>query len=200
MTHIATTPSPVDSLLLRSAGVATLAAAVLIVLTAILLALAFSGASNAFGPANDILFAVALLLLIPAVEATRRLARARVGPWFGVVSILAMIGIVVLVVGQTLLVAGVITIGPAFVAVGIGLASVLVWGIACAWLARHGHAEVSSRRVAWWTVACGGAVLASSIAWFTLDLAAWSVFGLAEAVTFVGWLVALGVDLIKRAA
>jgi len=53
------------------------------VLTAILLALGFSGISNAFGPANDILFAVALLLLIPAVS--RRAAWLRRGSAPGLV-------------------------------------------------------------------------------------------------------------------
>ncbi|MGH2454637.1 MAG: hypothetical protein ACRDHD_00035 [Candidatus Limnocylindria bacterium] len=96
--------------------------------------------------------------------------------------------------------AGVIRIGPAFVAVGIGMSAVLAWGIGYAKLAWQGHPQVASRSVAGWALAAAVSFVASSIAWPTLGVAAWSVVGVVLLVSWVGWWVALGRDLIHRAA
>jgi hypothetical protein len=189
-----------EARLLRSAGIAAIAAAVLLVLTAFLLVVGATGLTDAFGWANDVVVAVAMTLLAPAVIATSRLGRTRVRAWFDAVSWLALAGIFVLVAGQLLLVGGVIRIGPAFVAVGIGMSAVLAWGIGYAKLAWQGHPQVASRSVAGWALAAAVSFVASSIAWPTLGVAAWSVVGVVLLVSWVGWWVALGRDLIHRAA
>jgi hypothetical protein len=189
-----------DARLLRGAGIAAIAGAVLLIVTAILLFVGATGVTDAFGWANDVVFAVAMLMLSPAIVAIRRLGWPTVRAWFKVLSWLALAGILVLVAGQLLLVGGVIRIGPAFVAVGIGMSAVLAWGIGYAKLAWQGHPQVASRSVAGWALAAAVSFVASSIAWPTLGVAAWSVVGVVLLVSWVGWWVALGRDLIHRAA
>jgi hypothetical protein len=186
-----------DARLLRGAGIAAFAGAVLLMVTAILLFVGFTGITDAFGWANDVVAAVAMPMLSPAIVATRRLGRPKVPRWFDVLSWLALAGILVFVAGQLLLVVGVIRIGPAFLAVGTGMSAVLAWGIGYAVLAWRGHGEMASVSVARWALASAVSFVASAITW-PLGVAAWSVAGVALLISFVGWWVALGRDLIQR--
>jgi len=186
-----------DARVLRWAGIAAIAGAVLLVMTAFLLVIGATGVTDAFGWANDVGLAVAMLMLSPAIVATRRLGSPGVQRWFDTVTWLALAGILVLVVGQLLLVIGVIRIGPAFLAVGSGMAAILAWGIGYAVLARRGHGNVASISVARWAIASAVSFAASAITW-PLGVAAWSVVGVVLLVSFVGWWVALGRDLIRR--
>jgi hypothetical protein len=187
-----------DARLLHWAGIAAIAGAVLLVLTAFLLVIGATGMTDAFGWANDVVVAVAMLMLSPAILVTRRLGWPRVQGWFDTLSWLALAGILVLVVGQLLLVIGVIRIGPAFLAVGSGMSAILAWGIGYAMLARRGHENVASISVARWALASAVSFAASALTWPTLGVAAWSVVGVALLISFVGWWVALGRDLIRR--
>jgi hypothetical protein len=197
-----------DAQLLRGAGIAAIAGAVLLVVTAILLFAGVMGLTEAFGRAtgltdalgwaNDVVVAVAMLMLGPAIVATHRLGWPRVRRWFDVLSWLALAGIVVFVAGQLLLVVGVIRIGPAFLAVGTGISAVLAWGIGYAMLAWQGHREVASVSVARWALASAVSFVASAITWPTLGIAAWSVVGVALLISFVGWWATLGRDLVRR--
>lgn len=188
---------PTDARVLGGAGIAAIAGAVLLVVTAILLFVGTTGMTDAFGWANDIGAAVAMLVLSPAIVATRRLGGPRVPRWFDVLSWLALAGILVFVVGQLLLVVGVIRIGPAFLAVGTGISAVLAWGIGYAVLAWRGHGELASESVGRWALASAVSFVASAITW-PLGVAAWAVVGVALLLSFVGWWVALGRDLIRR--
>lgn len=67
-----------DARLLRGAGIAAIAGGVLLVLTAILLFVGATGMTDTFPWANDVVVAVAMLMLIPAIVATRRLGWPRV--------------------------------------------------------------------------------------------------------------------------
>jgi hypothetical protein len=188
-----------DTRLLRGAGIAAIAGAVLLVLTALLLFVGATGVTDAFGWANDVVFAVAMLMLSPAIVAIRRLGWPTVRAWFKVLSWLALAGILVLVAGQLLLVGGVIRMGPAFVAVGSGMSAILAWGTGYAVLAWQGHGEVASVSVARWALASAVSFVASSIAWPILGVAAWSIVGVVLLISFVCWWVTLGRDLIRRA-
>jgi hypothetical protein len=198
VTHVS--GSPADARLFHRAGIAAIAGAVVLVLTAFLLVVGATGLTSAFGWANDVAVVAAFALLGPGIIATSRLGRATVRRWFDAVSWLALAGILVLAAGQLLLVGGVIRIGPAFVAVGFGMSAVLAWGIGYATLAWQGHAELASRSVAAWVLASAASFVASSLAWPILGVVAWSVVGVALLISWVGWWITLGRDLIRRAA
>jgi protein-S-isoprenylcysteine O-methyltransferase Ste14 len=79
---------------------------------------------NRFGVLNDIAVVVALILLIlPAIAVGDLLADA--DGWFGVLSWIAIAGLVLAALGQVLLISGAISLQTSFVTGGIGIA--LFW-------------------------------------------------------------------------
>lgn len=116
----------------RAAGYAASAAMVSLLLAGITIALFFGGAGGGFGPANDLFTAMTLLLLALPVIAIRAIVGDTAGPLFGVISLLALVGLVVGAVGQVLLVVGVIDLESSFVTGGLGILPVLVWAVALA--------------------------------------------------------------------
>lgn len=129
----------------------TLAAMGALVLSAVALALFFGGAGAFWGPVNDVLVALFLFLLLPAVVALWRLAPDDIGPWFGILSLAAVAGIAVAAVGQLLLVAGVIELRTSFVTGGIGVVPILLWmaGLAVLVFAR----DIAGVEIGWTVVA-----------------------------------------------
>lgn len=182
---------------LRAAGTSMLAAAVTLALSAVSLALFFGNVAYIFGPINDVLMAIAMVLVVPAVLVVRDLAGHRAGAWFTALTWLALGGIALLVVGQVLLVTGVIGLMTSFATLGLGLVGLLAWAFGLAALAlRHG---VVAPAVGRWAIATGVTLALAAVGWSLLPLMAWSVLGAALLVAFVGWLVALGRDLRARA-
>lgn len=188
----APTDSPRPSLatdLTRAADATRLATGAL-VLSAIALALFFGGVAPIFGPINDLLLGAVFVLLVPAVLVTSRLARRR---WFTVLAIIAVAGIAELVIGQLLLVSGIIGLQASFATLGIGFLAFATWATALAALALR--RQLLTPVVGRWAVGFAVALVSASLAWALLPLAAWSVFGVALLVAFVGWLVSVDAAL-----
>ena len=114
--------------LARLAGYSVVATAVAMPLSAVALWLFFSGAGSFYGPINDVLIALALVLLGPALLAYRRLTAAVAGRWFTVSTYLALAGIGIAALGQILLVVGVISLEASFVTFGVGSVALLAGG------------------------------------------------------------------------
>lgn len=183
---------------LRTAGYATYAAVVTLVLSGIALALFFGGAGAFWGPVNDVLVAVSLFLLIPAVLAVRDLARnERVATWFEALTYLALAGMVLAAIGQLLLVVRVIDLQTSFVTGGLGILPFLAWVGALSFLALGGG--LVSRTVGLWGAAFVILCIVTVIAIPVLPQTLLYSMGVPLLVTLVGWLIALGGDLLRRA-
>lgn len=170
-----------------------------LVLSAIALALFFGGAGYVFGPINDVLIAITFFLLVPGIVAVQRLAGGRVGAWFAVASVLAIIGLVEAAVGQLLLVVGVISLQTSFMTFGVGVLPFVAWGVGLVVVTRR-H-RIVSRAVGWWAVAFLAVSAASAAVAATLPMSMAGlalVVGLPLGITLTGWLVALGLDLLNR--
>lgn len=178
------------------AGTTLLTAVGTLIASAVALALFFGGAGAIFGPVNDVLLGITMVLIVPAVLSVRSLAAGRVGAWFAGLSWLALAGLAIVVVGQVLLVLGLIPLATSFVTLGVGFVAFLAWAGGVALLAFR--SRLVARSVGWWAIALGVSLLAAAVTWGALPMAAWSVFGLALLVAFTGWLVALGRDLRSR--
>lgn len=177
----------------RLAGTSLLVAVGTLVASAIALALFFGGAGAIFGPINDVLLGLTMVLLVPAILSVRALAAGRVGAWFTGVSWLGLAGLAVVVAGQVLLVTGLIPLAASFVTLGVGFVAFLVWAGAVALLALR--SGLVARSVGGWAIALGGSLAAAAVTWGVLPMTTWSIFGIALLVAFTGWLVALGRDL-----
>ena len=93
--------------LLRAAGYAAFSIIPVLIASGIAFWLFLNGAGAIFGPINDVLTVISLALLALPVLGIRSIAATDVGPWFDVVTVLALVGIAVGAVGQLLLVLGV---------------------------------------------------------------------------------------------
>ncbi|HSG86602.1 MAG TPA: hypothetical protein VLA23_09715 [Candidatus Limnocylindrales bacterium] len=183
----------------RRAGQTTLLAIGTLGASAVALSLYFGGAGEVFGPINDTLVAASFALLAPAVLAVQQLGRGITGRWLDAVSAAALAGIGVAVIGQLLLVAGVLPLAGSFVTLGVGALLVVAWtGALTAVSLRDG---VLSRSVGWWALALIAvtAVTAVGTPVAGLGTAALSVvFGIPLLVATVGLLASLGRDLLRR--
>lgn len=183
---------------MSTAGYATFAAIVTLVLSGAALALFFGGAGAFWGPVNDVLIAVSLFLLIPALLAVRELARsAGVGTWFEALTLLALAGMVLAAIGQLLLVVRVIDLQASFVTGGLGTLPFLVWMGAVSYLALNG--QVLSRAVGLWGAGFLLVCLVAVVGIPLLPQAVLYAMGIPLLVTLVGWLIALGRELMSRA-
>ncbi|MCV0402709.1 MAG: hypothetical protein K5924_03250 [Chloroflexi bacterium] len=172
------------------AATTTFAAAVTLLLSGIALALFFGPLGGIFGPINDILLGLTFILLIPAVLEVRRRAASVAGAWFSWLALLAIGGIAVLVVGQVLLVTGLIPLGVSFATLGFGVLPFMLWAAALAVLSLRGR--LLEPPVGWWGVAFAAALALAAATWPLLPIGVWSVFGVALLGSFLGWIVALG--------
>lgn len=185
------------SLVMRAAGYSAAAALVSLILSGITIALFFGGAGSVFGPLNDLFTALALGFLVLPVVALWMLVRDDAGAWFGIVSLLALVGIAVGAGGQVLLVLGAIPLETSFVTGGIGIVPVLAWAAALAW--ESFRSPALSDLVGWTTaVALGLAALTAVGSALTTGVGLWILSG-ALLVALSGWLVSLSSDLLARA-
>jgi hypothetical protein len=97
------------------------------VLSAIALALFFGGAGEFWGPVNDALIVVTAVALIPVAIAVARVVGSNGSPWVGIVTVAAIAGLVLMATGQTLLIAGRLSLDGSYVTGGLGLLPFLAW-------------------------------------------------------------------------
>lgn len=174
----------------RRAGTLALLAAGALLLSGVALALFFGGAGAVFGPINDILVGLAMALLVPAILA---LSGPAAPPWFRYLGWATIGAVVILVVGQVLLVAGVIPLPASFLTVSIGLFTFLAWVVVAAVLSLRG--ELLSTGFGRWGLSAATALVLAATGWFVLPIGVWSVLGSLLLVTLLGTLVQLGRDL-----
>jgi len=134
-----------------------------------------------------------VLLLIPVIVATLRLAPDDIGPWFAIVCWAAVLGAIVIAVIQVLLVVGAVALETSFAVGGIGIVPILGWAVGLTFLvfAR----DMLPVEVGWLlaaTLVIAGVLTVSSM------LAPWpvtGVIGVLFVVAFVAWLARLAAEL-----
>jgi hypothetical protein len=136
--------------LYRLAGTSTWIAVVALILSGIALGLFFGGAGEFWGPVNDALIVVTAIALVPIVAAVARLAGERGSPWVALVSIVAVAGLILIAVGQTLLIVGRLSLDGSYVTGGIGVIPVIAWIVLVAILGLG--LEVLPSRTGWLAV------------------------------------------------
>jgi hypothetical protein len=169
----------------RVAGFSAAAAIPALFLAAVALALFFGGAGERWGPVNDVLVALTLLLLILPVVALPVVLDNPEG-WFVALSYVAVAGLVVAAIGQLLLVAGVIGLNTSFVTGGVGILPLLAWWAGVAYLALG--AGMLPSHIGWWLVGTLGLGLLTF-------LATWA-FGAGLVTALIGWLVSISAFLL----
>ncbi len=200
-THrVAVSTQLLDPRFVRRAGRSALLAVGTLSLSAVALALYFGGAGGIFGPINDALIAATFVLLLPAVEAVRQLARSVTGRWFDVASAAALAGLTIGALGQVLLIAGLLPLAGSFVTLGVGALLVVGWAAALAVVTLRDR--VLARPVGWWAVALVAATVVTAIGApvsgsGTAELSV--VFGVPLLVATAGLLASLGRDLLRQA-
>ncbi len=167
----------------------TLAAAGALVISAIALALFFGGAGSFWGPVNDVFVALFLLLLLPAVVAVWRLSPDDIGPWFGILSGAAILGVLVAASGQLLLVAGVISLDASYVTGGVGILPGLAWMVGLAVLVFS--RDLLGVEVGWSLIATLGLAGLLTLSALALPTPATAVLAVLLTAALVAWLATL---------
>jgi hypothetical protein len=119
-----------DSQLYPAAGASAIVALIALVISGIALALFFGGAGAFWGPVNDLFLVVTVVALILPILAVDRLAAQHGVGWMRFVSVIAIVGVVVIAVGQTALVLGFLSLDGSYVTGTIGFIAVIVWLVA----------------------------------------------------------------------
>lgn len=170
-----------------------LAAIGALLIAGVTIALFFGGAGDFWGPVNDLFTALALLLLVPVMLAVLRLAPDDIGPWFAIITYLAIAGVLVGAAGQIVLVLGGISLQASFVTGGIGLMPILAWAIGFAVLVFT--RDMVSVVVGWLLV---GVLVSAALLTVVSLFASWPVIAVAGVITLallVAWLAALSGEL-----
>jgi len=119
-----------DSDLYPAAGASAVVALIALVISGITLALFFGGAGAFWGPVNDMFIVVTVLaLILPMLAVDRLAADAGIG-WMRLVTIVAVLGAILIAVGQTALVLGFLSLQGSFVTGGLGFIPIVVWLVA----------------------------------------------------------------------
>jgi hypothetical protein len=181
--------------LYRLAGWSSALAIVMLLISAVALALFFS-IGEPWGSINDFFIVLTALLLILPMLAIDRVAGGQ-APWLRPVTIAAIAGAVLIAVGQSLLILRVIGLYDSYATGGIGLLPLLAWWIALVVLAFGTHALAPS--IGWAAAAMLAAIVVFSlIAAVTFGPALWiATIVLLAAVS--AWMGLLAMDLLSRA-
>ena len=119
-----------DSDLYPAAGASAVVALIALVISGITLALFFGGAGAFWGPVNDMFIVVTVLaLILPMLAVDRLAAEAGIG-WVRLVTIVAVLGAILIAIGQTALVLGFLSLQGSFVTGGLGFIPIVVWLVA----------------------------------------------------------------------
>jgi hypothetical protein len=183
--------------LYRLAGLSSWIALAALVLSGIALALFFAGAGELWGPVNDALIVVTAIALVPAVLAVARAAEGQASPWVSILTIATIAGLVLIAVGQTLLIVGVLSLDGSYVTGGIGVIPVIAWIVLVAALSLGGG--VLPPLTGWLAIASLAAIVAfSAIAVVTRGPVLW--IGSVVLLGVIGaWLTSLATTLGDRA-
>lgn len=175
------------------AGVSALLAIPALVLALVFGVLFFLGRGRHYGPLNDVASAaVMFLLVLPAIA-----VRDTIGDdptWFGVVTWIAVAGMIFAGISQLLLVIGMITLNVSFIAGGIGFVPVVAWLTGLSWLSIEGGAPQAA---VGWTMAIGLVFVAAIVVLFRTPLNVRLGLATAGTVAIATSLLLLGVDLIS---
>ena len=186
-----------EATLFRLGGYSALAAVPALLLAGVFLALFFGGFGDRYGPLNDIFSALVLLLSVAPALAVAGLLSEQTGGWFGVLTGLAVLGMLIGAVGQMALVLGGISLPTSFVTGGIGIMPVLLWFGATAFIVLRGGQLPAI--IGWLLVASLGLALLLTLAsMWRLGIATWAL-SVALLVALCGWYGALGLELLQRA-
>ncbi len=186
-----------DSDLYRAAGISGAIAIVALIISGITIALFFGGAGAFWGPINDVFVVFTVLaLILPLLAVDRWVAEQGVG-WMRIVTVAAILGTILIAVGQTLLVLGVITLQASFVTGGVGFLPVFIWLVSLVVLA-FGNGSIPAP-VGW----AAAAVIASigvdvAISMATTGPLLW-IASVGLLVAIVVWLWTLTSALLSRA-
>ena len=185
-----------DSQLYPAAGASAVVSLIALVVSGVALALFFGGAGAFWGPVNDMFLVVTVLALILPILAVDRLAAEQGAGWMRLVSIAAIIGAILIAVGQTALVIGALSLEGSFVTGGIGFIPIVGWLVALAILSLGSGALPPL--VGWAAVAVlvliGVEALVTAVAMGPL---VW-IASIALLVALVAWLWALSSTLLSR--
>jgi hypothetical protein len=166
-----------DNDLYRAAGASAVVALLALVIAGITIALFFGGAGAFWGPVNDMFVVVTVLALILPILAVDRLAAEGGIGWTRVVTIAAILGAVLIAIGQTALVLGFLSLQGSFVTGGVGFVPIVIWLVALAILS------------------FGSGVLPPQIGWAAVAVLALigvdALVGLAAATGPVLWIVSI---------
>jgi hypothetical protein len=184
--------------LLRAAGYAAFLTIPLLTASGIALWLFFGGAGAIFGPINDLLVAICLGLMALPVLALRMIAGGQAGPWFEVVTGLALAGLALAAIGQVLLVAGVISLESSFVTGGLGILPVLGWTVAVAILALRVGALPD--QLGWASVALLAMIVVAAVGSAVLPPTGIVVVSVALLAVLAGWLAIIAWTCLAAAA
>ena len=186
-----------DSQLYPAAGASAVVSLIALVVSGVALALFFGGAGAFWGPVNDMFLVVTVLALILPILAVDRLAAEQGAGWMRFVSIAAILGAILIAVGQTALVIGALSLEGSFVTGGIGFIPIVVWLVALVVLSLGSGALPPL--VGWAAVAVlvliGVEALVTAVAMGPL---VW-IASIALLVALVAWLWALSSTLLSRA-
>jgi hypothetical protein len=185
-----------DTDLYRAAGASGVVALIALVIAGITIALFFGGAGAFWGPVNDMFIVVTVLALILPMLAVDRLAAESGVGWLRPVTIAGIAGAVLIAVGQTLLVIGVIDLRSSFVTGGVGFIPIVVWLVALVVLAFGSHAipqPIGSAALAVLALIVVEAVVGTA----TTGPVLW-VVSVALLAAFVAWLWILSMALLER--
>ena len=186
-----------DSQLYPAAGASAVVSLIALVVSGVALALFFGGAGAFWGPVNDMFLVVTVLALILPILAVDRIAAGQGVGWMRLVTIVTLLGVVIIAVGQTALVLGLLTLDGSYVTGGIGFIAIMVWLVALAILSFGGG--VLPPLVGWTAIAVlaliGVETLVVAVAMGPLV----AVASIALLVALVAWLWSLSSTLLSRA-
>ena len=183
--------------LYRLAGLSSWIALVALILSGVALALFFGGAGQFWGPVNDALIVLTAIALVPTVVAVARAAEPQATPWVSILTVAAVAGLVLIAVGQTLLIVGVLSLDGSYVTGGIGVIPVIAWIVLVAALSLGGGVLPSF--TGWLAIATLASIVAfSAIAVLTRGPVLW-IAGVVLLGVIGSWLASLATTLGDRA-
>jgi len=186
-----------DSQLYPAAGASAVVSLIALVVSGVALALFFGGAGAFWGPVNDMFLVVTVLALILPILAVDRIAAGQGVGWMRLVSIVTLLGVVIIAVGQTALVLGLLTLDGSYVTGGIGFIAIMVWLVALAILSFG--SGVLAPLVGWTAIAVLALI---GVETFVVAVAMGPLVAVASVallVALVAWLWSLSSTLLSRA-
>ncbi|HEY7700900.1 MAG TPA: hypothetical protein VIB02_01210 [Candidatus Limnocylindrales bacterium] len=186
-----------DTDLYRAAGASTVVAIIALIVAGITIALFFGGAGAFWGPVNDIFIVFTVLALILPILAIDRLATEGGAGWIRLVTIAAVLGSLLIAVGQTALVLGLLSLQGSFVTGGVGFIPIVVWLVALVVLA-FGSSTLPAP-IGWAAAAVLALIVVEAVVGMATSGPLLWVASVALLAALVAWLWTLSSMLLSRA-